>query len=73
MGRSVEKKLGLAAAVFFGFERTAAACSVCFGDPRSKMTHGTFVAMVFLLGVVLFVLSGIAWTAMTWASRAKHL
>ena len=31
-------------------------CSVCFGDPNSKMSHGLFAAVCLLLGIVIFVL-----------------
>ena len=51
----------------------AGACSVCFGDPNSKTTQGLFAAMYLLLGVILFVLAGIAMTAWTWAKRARML
>ena len=48
------------------------ACSVCFGDPDSKISHGIFAAVCLLLGIVIFVLGGIAGTALTWAKRAKN-
>ena len=49
------------------------ACSVCFGNPHSKMSHGIFAAVCLLLGIVIFVLGGIAGTAVTWARRAKNI
>ena len=49
------------------------ACSVCFGDPNSLQSRALFFGVCFLVGVVAFVLAGIASTAMTWARRAKKL
>ena len=49
------------------------ACSVCFGDPKSLQSRGLFFGVCFLLGVVIFVLGGVASTAITWARRAKKL
>jgi hypothetical protein len=36
----------------------AAACSVCFGDPNSPLTHGVEMGVWFLLGVILLVQAG---------------
>jgi len=49
------------------------ACSVCGGDPSSSLTRGLMMGVLFLLGTVVFVLSGIAYTAWTWARRAKKI
>lgn len=49
------------------------ACSVCFGDPGSPMSKGAMAGVAFLLGVVLFVLAGIAVTGVTWARRARKM
>ncbi len=49
------------------------ACSVCFGDPNSNFSKGVFAGVFFLVGVVATVLVGIAWTALSWARRAKKL
>lgn len=49
------------------------ACSVCFSDPNSPMTKGAFWGVLFLLGVVGFVLSSVASVIVIWASRAKKL
>jgi len=38
----------------------AAACSVCFGDPNSSLTHGVEMGVWFLLGVILLVQAGFA-------------
>ena len=48
-------------------------CSVCFTDPKSPMSHGAVMGILFLLGVVAFVLGGIAATAIVWARRAKKI
>ncbi len=47
------------------------ACSVCFGDPNSSMTKGAMMGVLFLLGVVLFVLGAIASVAVVWTRRAR--
>jgi len=47
-------------------------CAVCFSDPNSLMTKGAIAGMWCLLGVVLFVLSGIAVTGIRWARRARQ-
>ena len=49
------------------------ACSVCFGDPASLMSKGAVAGALFLMGLVAVVLFGIAWTAFSWAKRAKAL
>ena len=49
------------------------ACAVCFGDPASLSSKGLMAGVFFLIGVVSFVLGGIAWTGFVWAKRAKKL
>ena len=49
------------------------ACSVCFGDPNSLLSKGAFWGVLFLIGVVGFVLASIASTIWIWARRAKKL
>jgi len=49
------------------------ACAVCFGDPNALSSKALTVAVFFLFGVVIFVLSGIAWTGFVWSRRAKEL
>lgn len=51
----------------------ASACPVCFGDPGSALVKGTANGVLFLVGVVGMVLGSIAWTAFTWARRAREL
>ena len=46
-------------------------CSVCFGDPASSIRKGAAAGVLFLLGVVVLLLSGIAATLITWARRAS--
>ena len=55
------------------FLQDASACSVCFGDPNSPMTHGAKAGVVVLLGVVVAVLGGILGVAFYWIRRAKLL
>ncbi len=49
------------------------ACSVCFGDPNSLTSKGISLAVLFLLGVVGFVLAAILFIAISWHRRAKEL
>ena len=47
------------------------ACSVCFGDPRSLLSRGAFWGVLFLMGVIIFVLASIASVSWIWARRAS--
>ena len=49
------------------------ACSVCFGDPTSPLTKGATVGVLFLMGVVAFILGWIATLAFLWARRARKI
>jgi len=49
----------------------AVACSVCFGDPESGQTQGMNMAILTLMGVVMFVLACIAATAFVMMRRAQ--
>ena len=49
------------------------ACAVCFGDPNSSMTRAAQAGVLFLLGVVFFVLAGVAATILVWMRRARRL
>ncbi len=49
------------------------ACAVCFGDPASLSSKALQAGVLFLVGVVAFVLGGIAWTGFVWAKRAKKI
>ena len=49
------------------------ACAVCGGDSSSLLTRGTLMGVLFLLGTVIFILFGIAYTAWTWSRRAKKI
>jgi hypothetical protein len=49
------------------------ACSVCFGDPNSPMTHAAKAGVAVLLGIVGLVLCGIFAVAIYWIKRAKLL
>lgn len=51
----------------------AYACSVCFGDPSSKLSRGVVAGVTVLLAVVVCVLAAIAWTAVSWSRRARSL
>lgn len=49
------------------------ACSVCFGDPHSLMSKGVFWGVLFLMGVVGFVLASIASVIVIWTRRARKV
>ena len=49
------------------------ACAVCFGDPNSLLSKGAFWGVVFLIGVVAFVLTSVGMTGWIWSRRAKKL
>lgn len=49
----------------------ALACAVCFGDPNSPMAKGAAAGVLFLAGVISFVLLGIAGTAIFWVRRSR--
>ena len=48
------------------------ACSVCYGDPNSAMTHGAQAGVIVLLGVVGVVLTGLASLLLFWMRRAAN-
>lgn len=48
-------------------------CAVCFGDPESPMARGVSAGVVVLIGVVGFVLMGIAGTGLFWIHRSRRL
>lgn len=49
------------------------ACAACGGDPASPLTKGVLAGVLFLLGVIVFVLLGIATTVWSWSRRAKKI
>jgi len=49
------------------------ACAVCFGDPESPMARGVVMGVVVLIGVVGFVLLGVAGTGLFWIQRGRRL
>lgn len=51
----------------------ALACAVCFGDPDSPLTKGALMGVYVLVGVVGFVLAGIAATGVFWVQRSRRL
>lgn len=63
---TVAVALGLAGA-------PAGACSTCFGDPDSEMVKGAVMGVYVLVGVVSFVLAGIAGTGLFWIHRSRRI
>jgi hypothetical protein len=63
----------MACAVLIGAPWRAAACAVCFGAPDTPMTKGLNAGILFLLGLVILVLSGVAGFAVHLARRQSLL
>ncbi len=62
----------VAAAVLCG-GKAAHACSTCYGDPDSPMVKGALMGVYVMVGVVAFVLAGIAGTGIFWIHRSRQL
>lgn len=65
--------MALCALGVFAIADSALACSVCFGDPESPMTKGAVAGVVVMVGIVGFVLMGIAGTACFWMVRVRRM
>ena len=52
--------------------RLAGACAVCFGDPDSPASRGLTVAVLFLVGVIVAVLAGVALFAVSMLRRNER-
>ncbi len=62
----------LAAAALLLAPRAAGACAVCFGDPDSPATKGLTAAVLFLVGVIVAVLAGVALFAIVMLRRSER-
>lgn len=51
----------------------AQACATCFGDPESPMSKGVVAGVYVLIGIVGFVLAGVACTGVFWMHRGRTL
>ena len=49
------------------------ACSVCFGNPGSRLSHGLEMGVFVLLAIIGGVLASIVWSIIKYAGRAKRL
>ena len=63
----------LAVAATLAWASPVSACAVCFGDPESPLTKGALMGVYVLVGVVGFVLLGIAATGVCWIQRGRRL
>lgn len=63
---------GLAVAALLLAPRAAGACAVCFGDPGSPASKGLTAAVLFLVGVIVAVLAGVALFAISMLRRADR-
>lgn len=48
-------------------------CAVCFGDSESNMSRGVTAGVAVLVGVVGFVMAGVAGTGLFWIQRARRI
>lgn len=55
----------------FCFPAPSLACSACFGDPNSSMAKGAVAGVLVMVGVVGFVLLGVAGTGLYWVHRSR--
>ena len=62
----------LVAALLLLAPRLAGACAVCFGDPDSPASKGLTVAVLFLVGVIVAVLAGVALFAFSMLRRNER-
>ena len=62
----------LVAAALLLVPRLAGACAVCFGDPDSPASKGLTVAVLFLVGVIVAVLAGVALFAVSMLRRNER-
>ena len=62
----------LVAAALLLAPRLAGACAVCFGDPDSPASRGLTVAVLFLVGVIVSVLAGVALFAVSMLRRNER-
>ena len=51
----------------------AVACAACFGDPDSNMAKGVVWGVLVLVGIVGFVLAGVAGVSVFWMQRSRRL
>ena len=63
----------LAVALLGAWPSTAAACSVCFGDPDSPQTASMNLAIWTMLGVTGFVFAGLGALIAAIALRTRRL
>ncbi len=63
---------GVVAWFVMGAER-ALGCAVCYGDPESRMAKGAVMGVFVMIGVVGFVLAGMAGTGLFWLHRGRRL
>jgi len=72
----LSRRLLTAGSALAGIASTATqarACAVCFGDPESPMVKGAVAGVLVLVGVIAFVLIGVAGTGMYWIHRGNRL
>jgi heme/copper-type cytochrome/quinol oxidase subunit 2 len=62
----------LLAAALLLVPRLAGACAVCFGDPDSPASKGLTAAVLFLVGVIVAVLAGVAVFAVSMLRRNER-
>lgn len=70
--RAVRLHPALTAAALLLAPRAAGACAVCFGDPDSPASKGLTAAVLFLVGVIVAVLAGVALFAISMLRRTER-
>lgn len=76
LAQSVSRRLAGPVALLLALSisaNQALACAVCYGDPESPLAKGAAAGVLVLMGVVGFVLLGVAGTGMYWVHRGRRL
>ena len=59
--------------LIFYFINTLSACAVCYGAPDDPVTLGMNKAILFLLGVIVFVLSCVSYGIFSLVRRSNQI
>ena len=65
--------LAIALGITLACTDTALACSVCGGDPESKMAQGATQGVLVMVLIVYALLMGMCGVLLTWILRARKL
>ena len=59
--------------IIFLFSSVLFPCAVCYGDPKSPMSHGMNMGVLTLLGFIGFVLCIVAYSIISISIRTKNI